>query len=107
MSTIRSLRTDRPRIGSTVAFGATSCTSTLQASAFRPLISIASEPQMPWAQRAAEGERAVVAPLHLVERVEQPVGRLHLHRELVPPRLVGDLRVVSPDLEGQRHPAVV
>ena len=49
MSTIRSFNTDNPRMGSTVAFGATSCTRTLQASAFRPLMSMASEPQMPWA----------------------------------------------------------
>ena len=50
MSTIRSLRTGSPRIGSTVTFGATSVTSTLHARALRPLISMASEPQMPCAQ---------------------------------------------------------
>ena len=50
MSTIRSFSTGRPRIGSTVTLGATSFTSTLHASALRPLISIASEPQIPWAQ---------------------------------------------------------
>ncbi len=49
MSTIRSFSTGSPRIGSIVTFGPTSSTSTLHARALRPLISIASEPQMPWA----------------------------------------------------------
>ncbi len=50
MSTIRSFSTARPRIGSIVTLGATSVTRTLQANPLRPLIIIASEPQMPWAQ---------------------------------------------------------
>src|SRR5947209_2142538 len=50
MSTTRSLRTRRPRMGSMVTFGATSLTNTLQARAFRPLITIASEPHTPCAQ---------------------------------------------------------
>src|SRR5919197_3014380 len=50
MSTIRSFSTRRPRIGSTVTLGATSRTRTLHARALRPLISMASEPQIPCAQ---------------------------------------------------------
>ena len=54
MSTIRSFSSGRPLIGSTVisVFLAvtTSLTNTLQPRRFRPLIRIASEPQMPCAQ---------------------------------------------------------
>ena len=49
MSTMRSFSTGSPRIGSIVTFVPTSSTSTLHASALRPLIIIASLPQMPWA----------------------------------------------------------
>ena len=57
-------------MGSTVTFGATSVTSTLHASALRPLISMASEPQMPCAHERRKRERAVVVPLHLVQHVD-------------------------------------
>src|ERR687892_72984 len=50
MSTMRSFRTRSPRIGSTVTLGATSLTSTLHARSFLPLITMASEPQIPCAQ---------------------------------------------------------
>ena len=50
MSTSRSLLTGSPRSGSTVIWSPTSRTSTLQASRLVPLMSMASEPQMPWAQ---------------------------------------------------------
>src|SRR5690554_1885224 len=49
MSTIRSLRTGRPGSGSTVILAPRSLTRTLHASRLRPFISIASDPQMPWA----------------------------------------------------------
>ena len=48
--------------------------------------------------RAAEREGPVVMPLHLVEHLDQPLERVHLDRELVPPRVLGDLRVEPPDL---------
>ena len=48
---------------------------------------------------AAQGQRAVVAPLHLVERVQQPVQRIGLDGELVPAVFVADLRVVAADLQ--------
>ncbi len=50
MSTTRSLRTRNPRIGSNEIGCFTDFTRILQASRFRPLISMASEPQMPCAQ---------------------------------------------------------
>src|SRR5690606_20649737 len=61
MSTIRSLRTGSPGSGSTVMRSPRSLTRTLQARRFWPLMSIASEPQMPWAherRNAREPERS-------------------------------------------------
>ena len=40
---------------------------------------------------APERQRAVEVPLHVVERLHQPLVRVHVDRELVPPRIVGDL----------------
>jgi hypothetical protein len=56
MSTIRSFSTAGPGSGSIVTLGPTSSARTLQASWFRPLINIASDPQIPWAHRPAEAE---------------------------------------------------
>ncbi|CAM5589879.1 hypothetical protein SVIOM74S_00236 [Streptomyces violarus] len=52
MSTTRSFRTVRPFMASTVIgfSGLMSLISVLQARRFLPLMRIASEPQMPWAQ---------------------------------------------------------
>src|ERR671922_180716 len=85
MSTIRSFRTGRPRIGSTVTFGATSLTSTLHASRLCPSISIASEPQTPWAHErrrhqglgALEKEPELDHLHHL--GVEHRASVLHVH----------------------------
>ncbi len=49
--------------------------------------------------RAAERQRAVLLPLDLVQRVENAVGRVHLHVVVDPARLVVDLGVEAPDDE--------
>jgi hypothetical protein len=49
MSTTRSLTTGRPDRGATVIFRPSWSTRILQASRLRPLMSMASDPQMPWA----------------------------------------------------------
>ena len=51
----------------------------------------------------AEGERAVLVPLHLVQQVEHPVGRLGLDLVLLPVRLVVGLGVVAADAERDVH----
>ena len=48
MSTTRSFTTGRPVSGATLIFLPSWSTRILQARRLRPLISIASEPQMPW-----------------------------------------------------------
>ena len=58
-----------------VTFGATSFTRTLQARALTPLMSMASEPQMPWAH---DRRRASVPSWYhftSVQGVEEPVHR--------------------------------
>ena len=50
MSTIRSFSTLSPRIGSTVTGWSRVLQRTLQASRLTPLMSMASEPQIPWPQ---------------------------------------------------------
>ena len=52
---------------------------------------------------APEGERPVLVPLHLVQEIENPVGRLGLDGVFLPVGLVVDLRVVAPDPERDVH----
>src|SRR2546426_178864 len=49
--------------------------------------------------RPPERQRAVVIPLHHVEGVEQAVSWFHVHRELVPPRILAHLGVEASDPE--------
>src|SRR5688572_15055932 len=53
--------------------------------------------------RTPKSQGAVVPPLHLVQCVQDAIRRLHLYRELVPPRVRAHLRVVPPNLQGELH----
>jgi hypothetical protein len=57
----------------------------------------------PVGARTPKGKRPVLVPLHLVQRVEEPVVGLGVDRELVPPGIRSDVRVVPPDLQRQRN----
>src|ERR687892_2460017 len=60
----------------------------------------------PVGARTSKRQRSVQVPLHMVKRVEQPVVRFALDRELVPPRfLAAGLRIVAADPERQRDPS--
>jgi hypothetical protein len=53
--------------------------------------------------RAAEGERPVLVPLHLVQEVEDPVARLGVDDVFLPVRLEVELGVVAEDPDGDVH----
>src|ERR687898_3213659 len=60
----------------------------------------------PVCARTPKRQRSVQVPLHVVERVEEPVVWFALDRELVPPRLLAaGVRVVAADPERQRDPS--
>src|SRR5918994_2661032 len=60
----------------------------------------------PVCARTPKRQRSVQVPLHVVERVEEPVVWFALDRELVPPRLLAaGLGVVAADPERQRDPS--
>ena len=52
---------------------------------------------------AAEGQRAVLVPLDLVQRIQQPVGGFYLDLVLLPVGLLIRLRIESLDLECNLH----
>jgi hypothetical protein len=52
---------------------------------------------------SAEGQRAVLVPLHLVEQVEHPVGRLGADRVLLPVRLGVELGVEAANAQRDVH----
>ena len=99
MSTTRSLMTGSPRIGSSVMSVPTFSISWPQASPFWPVDDHGVGSAHAVRARAPEGERAVVVPLRLVQRVEHAILRIDLDLVLLPVRLLVDLGVVALHLQ--------
>ena len=108
ISTIRSLITGSPRIGSTVNVCLQFLTRILQARPLIPLIRIASEPQTPCAPERSQAQGVVVIPLDALNHVEHPVDRVEPRPELFPVRSLFVFGVIPADLEGElRIPRVM